>query len=205
MKTTIRPLQAEGLLFKTIHTILRNWWLLLINGLLLIGLGIWVIRSPFQSYLALSWLFAVGLIGTGVLDIVFAGTNRHSKRWIWWLLAGIADIIVGAFLFDNRLLTIILLPLVVGLWTFYKGFMAIGDSLHIRSYPFGDWRRLLFLALLAVVMASLLLLCPVIGIENIFLFSGLAFIAAGLFRVYLSLKLRRIGLLVTQLPAERTL
>lgn len=205
MSAIIKPLQAEGLLFKTIHNILRNWWLLLINGLLLIGLGIWVIRSPFQSYLALSWLFAIGMIGTGILDVVFAGTNRHSKRWIWWLLAGIADIIVGAFLFENRLLTIILLPLVVGLWTFYKGFMAIGDALHIRTYQFGDWRRLLFMALLAVLMASLLLLCPVIGIENIFLFSGLAFIAAGLFRVYLSLKLRRIALLDIRIPTDQTL
>ncbi|MCC8425487.1 HdeD family acid-resistance protein [Mucilaginibacter sp. UR6-11] len=195
MKTTItEPLPVENLLIKTMQDILKNWWLLLIAGLLLAGLGAWIIRSPFQSYLTLSWLFAVGMIGTGLADILFAWTNRHSKRWIWWFLAGIADLVIGTYLFNNKLITIVLLPLIVGLWTFYKGFMAVGDALHIRAYNFGNWRRLLFTAVLVVLMASLLLLCPVVGIENIFFFSGLAFLAAGLFRIYLALKLRQIGL-----------
>jgi uncharacterized membrane protein HdeD (DUF308 family) len=198
----MHQLHTEAPFFKTIRIILRHWWLLLINGVLLIAVGIWVIRSPFQSYLVLSWLFAIGVIGTGILDIVFAWTNRHSKRWIWWMLAGIADVVVGTYLFNNKLITILLLPIIIGLWTFYKAFMAIGDAIHIRSYHFGNWRRLLFMAVLAVFMALLLLACPVIGIENIFFFSGLAIIAVGLFRLYLSLKLRKIEQMMSDHPLE---
>lgn len=189
MKPVTNPKQLKDELFKTLSDILRHWWLMLAAGMLLIAVGVWVLYHPFQSYLTLSWVFAVGMIGVGALDIIFAWNNRHSKRWIWWLIAGIADIVVGTYLFNETLITIVFLPLIIGLWTFYKGFMAIGDTFHIRAYNFTNWRRLLFTAVVALLMASLILLCPVIGIENIFLFSGMAFLAAGLFRVYLSYKL----------------
>lgn len=192
MRTPASYEQDNDAFLKTVISILRHWWLMLIAGLLLLVVGTWVVFHPFQSYLTLSWLFAVGMVLTGLLDIIFAWKNRESKRWIWRLLAGIADIVVGTYLFNNTLITIVFLPLVIGLWTFYKGFMAIGDALHIRTYKVGNWRRLLFTAIVALMMALLLMACPVIGIENIFLFSGLAFIAAGLFRIYLSMKLLTI-------------
>lgn len=186
------PETVKSLVFTAIRQVISHWWLVLAAGLLLITVGVWVIMAPVQSYLALSWVFAVGMIGTGLADVGFALLNRHSKRWIWWMLAGIADIVIGSFLYNNTLFTIILLPLVIGLWTLYRGVMAIGDAFHIRKYRSGNWRRLLFTALAAAAMALFLLACPVIGIENIFLISGMAFIAAGIFRVYLSFKLRNL-------------
>lgn len=190
--TTQQKEPVNSAVFATGRQSISQWWILLIAGLLLIAVGIWVIDAPFRSYLALSWIFAVGMIGTGLADIFLALFNRHSRRWVWWLLAGIADIIIGVFLFNNTLLTIILLPVVIGLWTLYRGVMAIGDVFHMRAYPFFNWHRLLITALAAVAMALFLLACPAIGIENIFLFSGLALVAAGIFRCYLSLKLRTL-------------
>lgn len=190
--TTHQPEPVNSTILATVRKSISQWWILLITGLLLIAVGVWVINAPFQSYLALSWIFAVGMIGTGLADIFLALFNRHSPRWVWWLLGGIADIIIGAFLFNNTLLTIILLPVAIGLWTLYHGVMAIGDVFHFRAYPFFNWHRLLTTALAAVAMALILLACPAIGIENIFLFSGLAFVAAGIFRCFQSLKLRNL-------------
>lgn len=201
MKTPANYEQENGAFLKKIAGILRHWWLMLVTGLLLLGIGTWVLYHPFQSYLNLSCFFAIGMVITGLLDIIFALKNRQNRRWMWWLLAGIADIVVGIYLFNNTLITIVFLPLVIGLWTFYKGFMAIGDAFHIRTYKFGNWRRLLFTAAVALMMALLLMACPVIGVENIFLFSGLAFIAAGIFRIYLSLKLLAIEQKIRQTEA----
>lgn len=183
---------SESLVSKTIRLVVSRWWLLAAAGLLLLSIGIWVIRSPFQSYLTLSKVFAMGMIGTGLSDIFLAVFNKHSKRRIWWLLAGIADIVIGIYLFNNILFTIILMPLVIGLWTLYRGVIAIGDVFHLRDFPMGNWHHLLIVAIAAVVMALFLLACPYIGIENIFLFSGLSFVAAGLFRLYLALILRNL-------------
>lgn len=192
MRASVTPDKVKDPLFSTLSHILRHWWLMLVTGLLLTGAGVWVLYYPFWSFLALSRFFSAGMVGAGLLDILFALNNRRSKRWMWWLPAGIADIVIGVYLFNDALIAIVLLPLIIGLWTFYKGFMAIGDAWHIQFYGAGNWRRLLFTAVLVLLMGLLLMVCPLIGIENIFLFSGLALIAAGLFRIHLSLKLLAI-------------
>jgi len=183
----------RSVLFDKLRPVLRNWWFLLAAGLVLISIGIWVIVSPFESYLAISWVIVPALVVTGVLESLFALTNRHSRRWIWWLVAGLLDVLFGVYLFDNQLVSILLLPVLIGLWTFYKALMAVGEALHIRSYPVGNWHRLLFAAIIVLIMAALVLSCQFFGIENVFLFSGLAFIAAGTYRVYWALRLRRIA------------
>ncbi|MCR8560787.1 DUF308 domain-containing protein [Mucilaginibacter sp. BJC16-A38] len=179
--------------FKTMRNNINHWWLILVAGILLLGVGAWVIKSPFQSYLSLSWVFAIGLVGTGIFEIGFALINHHNLRgWVWRLIAGIFDIIIGVYLFNNTLITIAFLPLIISLWAIFRGLTAVGDAFHIRAYGLGDWRRLLFTAFIIIAMAALILACPSIGIENIFLYSGFAIMAAGAFRIYLAFKLRKI-------------
>ena len=183
----------KTLSFKTIQNIINYWWLILLAGLLLIGIGVWVIASPFQSYLSLSWVFAIGMIGTGIFEIIFSLINHQSiKRWGWTLAAGAVDLLIGGYLLSNPLITMLLLPLIVGLWMLFRGIMAIGDALHIRSHGYKGWKRLLFTAITIILMAVLILLCPTIGIENLILWTGLAFIITGIFRIYLSIKLQQL-------------
>lgn len=172
---------------------IRYWWLMLLTGILLIAVGIWVINAPFGSYLSLSWIFAIGMISTGVFEIFFSHINYGSaKRWGLNLAVGIVDLLVGGYLLDNPLITMLLLPLIVGLWVLFRGMTAIGDALHIRSHGVKGWKRLLFTAITIIVLALLILACPIIGIENLIFLTGLAFIAAGIFRIILSLKLQKL-------------
>ncbi len=172
---------------------INHWWLILLAGFLLIGIGIWIIISPFQSYLALSWVFAIGMIGTGIFEILFSLVNYQSiKRWGWTFIAGIIDLMIGGYLLNNPLISMVLLHLIVGLWMLFRGITAIGDALHIRSYGFNDWKRLLFTAITIILLALLILACPIIGIENLILWTGLAFIVTGVFRIYLAFKLRSV-------------
>ena len=125
--------------------------------------------------------------------MIFSIMNHQSvRRWGWALTAGIIDLFVGGYLLNNPLITMVFLPLIVGLWMLFKGIMAIGDSLHIRSHGFADWKRLLFTAITIILLALLILACPVLGLENLILLTGLAFIVTGIFRIYLSLKLRSL-------------
>ncbi|MGZ3755528.1 MAG: HdeD family acid-resistance protein [Mucilaginibacter sp.] len=179
--------------FKMIESMIRYWWLMSLAGILLIAVGIWVIKAPFGSYLSLSWVFAVGMIGTGVFEMFFSYINCGSaKRWGLNLIAGIVDLLVGGYLLYNPLITMLLLPLIVGLWVLFRGMTAIGDALHIRSHGVKEWKRLLFTAMTVIVLALLILACPMIGIENLIFLTGLAFIAAGFFRIILSLKLQKL-------------
>lgn len=191
MRTYIQeiPLRIYRRFSQTVRFVAGKWWLVLATGIMLSATGLWVMFSPFHAYLRLSGFVAVAIFATGLLDILIAADQRN-RHWFWWLLAGVADLIIGYYLYNNTLITIVLLPLVIGFWTVYKGLIGIGDSLHIRKYKMGNWHRLMFIAVVAVCMALLLLACPLIGIERIFLFSGLAVFTAGIFRVFLAFKVK---------------
>lgn len=132
------------------------------------------------------------MISTGLFELVFLVVNHRSiRRWLWPMIGGIADLVIGGYLLENPLIGMLLLPVLVGLWFLFRGITAVGDALHIRSHGYKGWKRLLFKAFTILLMAGLILAFPAIGLENLILWTSLAFIAAGVFRCYLTLKIRQ--------------
>jgi uncharacterized membrane protein HdeD (DUF308 family) len=77
----------------------EHWWVLLLNGLLGIGIGIMTFLVPSLTALALLYYIAIWAIATGVLEIV-AGVRLHGElEGDWWLvIAGLASIAFGFLL-----------------------------------------------------------------------------------------------------------
>jgi uncharacterized membrane protein HdeD (DUF308 family) len=181
------------IIYKTYKNAVTNWWLLLVAGLTLLGLGIWVLASPLQSYLALSVILAFGIFSTGLFEIIFSIVNhKNMTSWGWTLLGGLLDLFVGGYLFLYPLITMAILPLVIGFWVLFRGVFAIGHSIDMRSNSFWEWGWLLLSGIFIVFFALMIIGNPAFGIMNIIFWTGLAFICAGIFRIYLSLKLRKL-------------
>lgn len=162
-------------------------------GILLIGLGVWVISSPLESYISLSLAFAIIIFGTGIFEIIFSIRNHKSiERWGWILAGGIFDVLIGAYLLYYPAITMGVLPLIVGFWIAFRGVMAIGNAFEIRSYGFTDWGWLLFTGIIITLIGLIILVNPAWGVINIIIWTGLAFIFAGTFRIYISLKFRKL-------------
>lgn len=68
--------------------------------------------------------------------------------------------------------------------------MAIGSSIEMRGNGFIGWTWLLSTGLLIVLLALAVLGNPILGIVNVIIWTALAFILSGIFRVYLSLQLK---------------
>jgi len=54
----------------------KYWYLPLILGLIFIAVGIWIIFTPVESFLAFSLLFAIAFLISGILGIIYALQNR---------------------------------------------------------------------------------------------------------------------------------
>jgi len=77
----------------------EHWWVLLLEGLLGVGVGILTFFAPGVTALALLFYIAIWAIGTGVLEIVAAVRLRKEIEGEWMLiLAGLASVVFGVLL-----------------------------------------------------------------------------------------------------------
>jgi uncharacterized membrane protein HdeD (DUF308 family) len=180
-------------ILKTIKESLNYWWLLLVTGLALISTGIWIFASPAAAYLSLSILFGVIILITGFFEIVFAITARGSlDGWGWMLASGILDLVIGTYLLMYPGITMAILPFILGFWLMFRGFSAMGVAFDMKSYGAKDWGLLLIFALAVIFFGFMVLAVPAFGVANIIVWTGLSFIAAGVYRIILALRLRKL-------------
>ena len=62
----------ETEIIKKAKNVTKHWYLSLILGILFICVGIWVFRTPLESYLTLSILFSVTIFISGISEIIYS-------------------------------------------------------------------------------------------------------------------------------------
>lgn len=169
------------------------WWLSMLRGALLVSIGILTIISPFNSYLSISLAFAIIMALTGIIEVFFS-IARHLtvKGWAWLLLCGLLDMLIGSYLFFYPLITMLIVPLIMGLWLLFRGVVTIGHALEFRAIGYKNGNLFLVVGLATALMALLILKSPGMGVTGLILSIGVALITGGLFRLYLSIKLGKI-------------
>ena len=182
-----------------VKNVVTYWWLLFLAGLLLVGIGVWMLLSPFQSLLSLCLAAAIGMMVSGCFEIVFSIKNHESiAGWGWLLTGGIVDLLIGGYLFNFTLITMVILPIAISIWILFRGIMVIGNALNMRRYGMPDWRWFTVVGINIIFLALLIMLYPFYGIKAILFWIGIAFILSGLFRIYISLKIRKIKDLISR-------
>lgn len=172
-------------------TDVKNWWWFIIKGLLLIFAGIVIFSRPLEGYVGLSVLFSVVILGSGFTQIFFASANSDVlKGWGWTLASGILDVAIGIYLLTFPLVTMATLPFIVGFWLVFRSFYLVGASFDLKSLGVSDWGWLLFGGILSLILGFFVLYYPGAGAISIIYASGSAFIVAGIFNLYLSIKLK---------------
>ena len=84
------------------HRLAPYWWVLLLQGLLGIGVGVLTLFNPVITAVVLLIYIAVWAIGMGVLQVIAAVRLRHDITGEWWLvLGGIAGVVFGILLIGN--------------------------------------------------------------------------------------------------------
>jgi uncharacterized membrane protein HdeD (DUF308 family) len=192
----------ETEIIKRAKNVTKHWYLSVILGLLFICVGILVLRTPLESYLTLSILFSVTLFISGISEIIYSVTNRKElSNWGWVLAGGIIDLLLGIWLISSPLLSISILPFVVGFMLMFHSMMAIGFAFDIRGFADSKWGWLLTLAILGLLFSFILIWNPFFAGLTIVIWTGCAFIAIGIFRIILAFKLKHLHNL-TKKPSE---
>ncbi len=93
---------------------LKNWWLVLIKGIILVLLSFFVFRHPVSALIGLALYIGISLMVTGVLLIITSLSNRNREQWGWQLAEGIIDVLFALILLSNPAVTASVFPFVVG-------------------------------------------------------------------------------------------
>jgi uncharacterized membrane protein HdeD (DUF308 family) len=178
----------------------RNWWWFLIKGLLFIVAGIAIFYRPAEGYVGLSVLFSVVMLGSGLAQIFFAIANSDIlPGWGWTLASGILDLVIGIYLMAYPAVTMVTLPYILGFWLMFAAFYLFGAAIDLSNLGISNWGWLLFGGLVIMVCAFLVLYYPVAGVASIITWSGIAFLAGGVFNLVLAFKLKSVKKTATEI------
>ena len=87
-----------------VHKIAKNWWLLLIAGIVYIILGFLVWQHPGETILFVTIYIGIALLISGISMVVLSiGERDGLNNWGWYLATGLVDILLGGiFLFNPQ-------------------------------------------------------------------------------------------------------
>jgi uncharacterized membrane protein HdeD (DUF308 family) len=102
-------------------------------GALALVLGLLCLRSPLQTVLVIAMILGVWWLAAGVVDIIGAIRSRESHRRGWDLALGVLSVLAGGFLLLNPEVSLGVLVIVVAVWLFSYGFIAVVAGVVLRS------------------------------------------------------------------------
>ena len=168
------------------ETVARNWWMLLLNGLVLVAAGI-VIFSFDWSTRSLATFVGVVFILEGISTAVATGFDGHVR--LPNVVTGLLSIATGAAVIAWPSLGIGVLGAFMGLWLIVVGAITIAGSLAARPL-LPDWWLLLIVGVLEVPLGVLALASPGDALAALVTIGGIWAVAVGVMRVVLAFQLR---------------
>jgi uncharacterized membrane protein HdeD (DUF308 family) len=170
-------------------TLVRNWWLFTLRGVVGIIFGLIALIFPGATMLSLVIVFSAYMLVDGVVGIISAvRAARQRNRWGLLVFEGLLDIAVGiaAFLWPG--LTVLAFVLLVAAWAIVSGALmaAAGFRLNIDH---GRWWLILG-GLISLAYGALLIATPIIGAVVLTWWIGAYAIAFGISLIIFSFRLR---------------
>lgn len=184
-------LRSIGRLVLT-HALARNWWLLLLRGVISIAFGIVALFWPGATLLSLVFLWGAYAVVDGIFSLwaaITGSVGEKTSRW-WLALLGIVSIAAGVIAWVWPAKTALVLLILIAIWAMATGMMQIWGAIKLRKEIEGEW--LLGLSgSLAILLGIVLLLQPAAGALTVVWVLGGFAIVMGFANIGLALRLRK--------------
>jgi len=170
----------------------KNWWALLLRGIVAVLFGILAITRPGITLAALVLLFGIYALVDGCFALMaaFGGWNNREDRWLL-LLEGFLGIGAGFVTLSAPGISTVALLFFVAAWALATGVLRIVAAIRLRKEITGEfWLGLSGIA--SVVFAFLVMMNPAAGALAIGWLIGWYAIFLGVILVMLGIKLHSI-------------
>jgi uncharacterized membrane protein HdeD (DUF308 family) len=172
-------------------TLLRKWWVLLIQGILLIILSIYVFNNPMLALLSLSFWISLLILFAGLAGIIGWFAAEKENRGTSGILWSIASIVLGILLIAKIGFAMNLLTNLFGIWMIITGFWLTEEGWNHRSNGSMGWVTLIS-GILSIVLGFFVIFNIGVGAVAISTLMGIQFLLAGIGLIILSLLKRKV-------------
>ena len=173
-----------------LHQLARNTWeLLLLVGIVSVAIGAIVLYYPGHSLLVAGFLFGIYLVVSGV-GYMFAAFGSHAGAAMRVLafLTGAVSLVLGFFCFRDKLESIMLLGLWIGISWVFRGVTLLATALSFDKLPGRGWQALA--GVIIIIGGGVLIISPFDSMEILTLVAGCWLVAIGIMDVISALQVR---------------
>ena len=173
----------------------KHWWLMLIAGLLCLAMGIVVFVFPLESYVTLAILFGVLMLAVGALQLIVASlSGNYLTMRGYYVVGGVMDLILGIFLCIYPSVSLVALPVLVGIWMMYNSFVVIAFGGDMETFRLGGSGLVIVGGVLLLLLSTIILLNPFsAGIATVIIITGIGLLVLGCLLCMLALKLKYVN------------
>lgn len=168
-----------------LQLVFRKWWLILLQGILLIVLSVYIFNNPVVVLAGISLWFGILVIVAGLIGIVtwlFADTLEKEGMSLLWSIFTVA---FGILMLTNVLVTMKTITLIFAFWMLATGLKLIQSGWTIKDKNTLGWLMIL-LGILSAVAAVMLFFNIGIGAIAVSTLLGLQVLLTGFALVILS-------------------
>lgn len=173
---------------------IKHWWLLMLAGLLCIAMGVVVFVFPLESYVTLAILFGVLMLAVGAAQLIMASSSGNYLAMRGYVIVGgVLDLILGIFLCIYPYVTLMVLPIMMGIWMMYHSFMIIAFGGDMETFKLGGSGLVIAGGIVLLLLSILVLVNPLgAGVTTVVVIAGVGLLVFGGLLCALSLKMKDI-------------
>lgn len=169
----------------------KNWWLIVLRGVLAVLFGLVAFLLPGLTWLLLIISFGVYALMDGVFAMLSGlVSSKYSPRWWVFLLEGLVSVAAGAVAILRPELAGFALILVIAVWAILTGALEIAAAIRLRREITNEWMLALG-GFVSIALGIVLFFQPGAGGLVVTLMLGSYALMFGILLVLLGFRLRK--------------
>ncbi|HEX6846890.1 MAG TPA: DUF308 domain-containing protein [Chitinophagaceae bacterium] len=170
----------------------RKWWVLLIQGILLILLAILIFNNPLDVLAGLSIWVGILILFAGIAGVfAWFGADKNEREG-GSLLWSIITLLFGIILLSNLLVTMKALTILFGVWLLIGGIHLIRSGLALRRETSSPGLLIIVTGVLAVIVSLATIFNIGTGAVTISVLLGLQVLLIGIAFAILGITKKRV-------------
>ena len=169
-----------------LQQLFRKWWVVLLQGILLIILSIYIFNNPVEVLAGISFWFGLIVLAAGLLGIIGWFAAHKSEREDMSLLWSVLTAAFGLLMLLKLGVTMKTITIIFGIWFLVSGVLLLKNGWSFKDRNSLGW-IMVIVGVLSVVAAVMMIFNIGAGAIGIGTLLGLQVLFTGIALVLLSL------------------